>query len=53
MSPDYPYEHFKGEAARYKSVFYDEGGEAIAAAFNDQREYRGYASSGRFGRGFG
>ena len=53
MSTDYPDEHFEGEAARYKSVFYDEGGEDSAAAFNDRRGFRGYASSGRPGRGFG
>ena len=53
MSTDYPDEHFEIEAAGYESVFYDEQGEDIAAAFNDRRGYRGYASSGRPGKGFG
>ena len=48
-----PDEQFEGEATGYESVFYDEGGEDIAAAFNDRREYCGYALSGRPGRGFG
>ena len=37
MSNDYPDEHIEEEAAEYESVFYDEGGEDIAAAFNDRR----------------
>ena len=53
MSTEYPDEHFEGEAAGYESVFYDEGGEDIAAPFNDRRGYRRYASSGRPGRGVG
>ena len=53
MSIDYPDEQFEGEATGYESIFYDEGDEHIAAAFNDRRGYRGYASSGRRGRGFG
>ena len=53
MPTDYPDEHFEGDAAGYESVFYDEGGEDIAATFNDRHGYRGYASSGRPGRRFG
>ena len=40
MSTEYPDEHFEGAAAGYESVFYDEGNEDIAAAFNDRRGYR-------------
>ena len=36
MSTDYPDEHFEIESAGYESFFYDEGGENIAAAFNDR-----------------
>ena len=32
MSTDYPDEQFEGEAAGYELVFYDEGGEDVAAA---------------------
>ena len=53
LSTEYQDEHFEGETAGYESVLYDEGGEDITAAFNDRRRYRGYASSGRPGIGFG
>ena len=53
LSTDYSEEQFDDGAAGYNPVTYEEGGEDIAAAFNDQHRYRGNALGGRPGRGFG
>ena len=53
VSTDYSEKQFEGEAAGYDPNGYEESGEDITSAFNDQHRYRGNVFGKRPGRGFG